>query len=307
MVWSAQARSIILESSTTAFNEIIKSQTKLLKSRLIVPHVAKGMPWASFVKYWASKGNTEIEFKAKTDTTSNNINLQLQTMTDEIPRFPIELNIPLIVYKEYENNKQELINYMKAHIEQGMKEYQIFVNDFCISGKEKYTGLINDPDLYIHNFDITEESDGTDIFTGVNMFLQDMVDKSHGTFEPQQLVVSSNFYTKLVSNTIGANGDTVLDHLLKKSPYLRDSAKPEKDRIIQLHELNGAGIGGKDRLIALADDDNARNYHFEETMQMVVYAEDFDKDVYYKKWENRSGGLFIDQLYSLIYGDIAQS
>lgn len=308
MSFNPQQKAIITESVTAAYKEVLSVKIKKLDARRVVPFLAKGEEWTSLLKYWVTKGNTEIQLKKKTDTEGNNINLQIQAIADEIPRFPIDLKLPLVVFKEYERNKAGLINYLKAHIEEALKAYNIFVNDFCLVGHKNFTGLVNDPDIGIHSTDLTlAETDGTVFFTKTNAYLQSMVTNSSKAFEPHQLAVSPDFFTKLVSLTIGASSQTVLDKLLNENPYLRASRLADSDKIIQLGELSGAGVGGKDRLIALADSENGTNYHFEENMRMVQYAEGFNEDYFYKKWENRSAGLMIDHLLSIRYADIAAS
>jgi hypothetical protein len=306
-MFTAQQKAIVTESTTTAYKEVLAQKMKQMDARRIVPFMAKGEAWSSILKYWIAKGNTEINIKSKTDTEGNNINLQMATIDSEIPRFPIEIKIPWVVYKEYENNKAGLFNYLKAHIETGIKAYNLFVNDFCLKGQKdtKFTGLVNDDDLDVYNFAETLASAGPALFKEINKFLQTMVSNSEKAFEPNQLAVSTNIYTALVSTTVGTNEITLLDKLLKESPYLRNSTLKETDVIIQLSELDGAGAGGKDRFVALADSENGTNFHFEETMQLVPGPEGFDDKQYYKTWENRSGGLMIDQLKSINYGDVS--
>jgi len=61
-----QAKTMVTQAVTTAHKEVLSEALKVMDSRKIVPFKALADKWSSILKYWAAKGNTEIEIKSKT-------------------------------------------------------------------------------------------------------------------------------------------------------------------------------------------------------------------------------------------------
>lgn len=307
MSFDARAKEIIQSIVTSEYNKIIEVKLKALDARKIVPFIAKGKPWKSYLKYWISKSSSQIDFKAREDTTGNKIDVQLITNMEEIPRFPIDLEITYEMWQEYKNNKTDFIDFIQARIKAQMKEYNIFTNDWCLVGIQKYNlpGLVNDP--YLTQVPLNcklNSSSAQSIYNEINRFLGLMPINSKKAFAPNQLLVSMDIFLKITSLSMGANEQSIYNKLLEENPFLKKSTLIEEDRIMPLSELDKAGKNGTERMVCLADPEDGDNFCFSEEMKMVETINGFDLEKFKRRWENRAAGLLIDQSLSIMYGDM---
>ncbi|MGL4896560.1 MAG: major capsid family protein, partial [Shewanella sp.] len=119
------------------------------------------------------------------------------------------------------------------------------------------TGLFNNPNLAIDNSTVNwATGTGQDIVNDLNSLLVKVWIDSANTHLPNAIAIDSARYATISSRRMDTGTDTTILEFFKKN-NLYTTTTGQEIRIFPRLQLKGAGVGGKDRMLAYElNDDN---------------------------------------------------